>query len=144
MEVRSVSEHSTAGDSGDRSGDPVLITEAAPSYDDELADRKRKYFITMSFRFPCLILAGVFYQTWWLAVAILLLSVPLPWIAVLIANDRPPRKAEEVNKYRRQHRAIEATPEPALDPTHQVIDVSAPASGATEEEAASGRRTDAD
>ncbi|MCR3718434.1 Protein of unknown function (DUF3099) [Prauserella flava] len=115
----------------DRPGDPVLITEAAPSYDDELAARKRKYVLTMGMRFPCLVLAGVFYQTWWLALALLVLSIPLPWIAVLIANDRPPRKSEEVNRYHRQHRALEATP-------HQVIDVAGAAGAAGPGTAAPG------
>lgn len=95
--------------------DPVLITGAAPSADDELAARKRRYIITMGLRFPCLILAGVFYHTWWLALLLVVASVPLPWIAVLAANDRPPRKAEKVNRYqreaeqleRREHRVIE-------------------------------------
>ncbi|PXY30588.1 hypothetical protein BA062_18730 [Prauserella flavalba] len=108
MEVRPVNEH-------DRHSDPVLITAAAPSYDDELAARKRKYILTMGLRFPCLILAGVFYHTWWLALALLVLSVPLPWIAVLIANDRPPRKAEEVSRYRREAKQLEAR-------EHRVID----------------------
>lgn len=87
---------------------PVLITEAALSYDDQHAARKRKYAIMMGARFPCLILAGVFYQTWWLALTFILLSVPLPWMAVLIANDRPPKKKEEVNRYEREATAIEA------------------------------------
>jgi hypothetical protein len=52
----------------------------------------------MSARIPCLAMAGVFYQTWWLALAFVALSVPLPWMAVLIANDRAPRKAEHVNR----------------------------------------------
>lgn len=95
---------------------PVLITAAARSYDDEFAARKRKYLIMMSLRFPCLILAGVFYQTWWLALGFILLSVPLPWVAVLIANDRPPRKAEDVNRYERPARALEAR-------EHRVIDL---------------------
>jgi hypothetical protein len=94
---------------------PVLITAAAQSFDDEHAARKHKYLIMMALRFPCLVLAGVFYQTWWLALGFVLLSVPLPWVAVLIANDRPPRKAEEVNRYQREARAIEAT-------EHKVID----------------------
>ncbi|MFC4001006.1 DUF3099 domain-containing protein [Prauserella oleivorans] len=108
VEVRPVDEH-------DRRVDPVLITAAAPSYDDELAARKRKYVITMGLRFPCLILAGVFYHTWWLALTFLVLSVPLPWIAVLIANDRPPRKAEKVNRYQREARELEAR-------EHRIID----------------------
>lgn len=52
----------------------------------------------MSARIPCLILAGVFYHIWWLGLAFVVLSVPLPWMAVLIANDRAPRKAEHVSR----------------------------------------------
>lgn len=92
----------------DKHDAPVLITEAAPSQDDEQSARIRKYTVMMTMRLPCLILAGIFYHTWWLALGFILLSVPLPWIAVLIANDRPPLKAERVNRYRREARAIEA------------------------------------
>jgi len=94
---------------------PVLITEAEPSYDDQQAARKRKYVIMMGLRFPCLILAGIFYETWWLSLAFIVLSVPLPWMAVLIANDRPPRKAEDVNRYEREARAIESKDHPVID-----------------------------
>ncbi len=106
---------SRSGENGAVHGDPVLITAAAPSYDDQHAARKRKYAIMMGLRFPCLILAGIFYQTWWLALAFMALSIPLPWIAVLIANDRPPRKSEKVNRYERPARALEAR-------EHRVID----------------------
>ena len=106
--------HRSPGNSG-YEADPVLITEAAPSFEEEHAARKRKYMLTMGLRFPCLILAGIFYHTWWLALLFVVLSIPLPWIAVLRANDRPPRKAEPVNRYRREGRAIEPT-------EHRVID----------------------
>ncbi|AIJ24892.1 DUF3099 domain-containing protein [Amycolatopsis methanolica] len=86
---------------------PVLITEAAPSYEDEHAARKRKYMLMMGMRFPCLVLAGIFYHTWWLALLFIVISIPLPWVAVLIANDRPPRKSEKVNRYQRNAKAIE-------------------------------------
>jgi uncharacterized membrane protein len=92
--------------SPDRNDTPVLITEAAPSYEQQHAARRRKYAIMMSLRFPCLILAALFAQTWWLALFFIVLSVPLPWMAVLIANDRPPRKAEKANRYEVERRAI--------------------------------------
>lgn len=95
--------------------DPVLITEAEQSYEEQYAERKRKYIIMMSLRFPCLVLAGVFHNTWWLALALIVLSIPLPWIAVLIANERPKRKAETVSRYEREAKAIEAS-------EHRVID----------------------
>ena len=86
---------------------PVLITAAEPSYAEQYAGRRRKYAILMSARIPCLVMAGICYQIWWLARAFLLLSVPLPWMAVLIANDRSPRKAEEINRFQRDPRVRE-------------------------------------
>jgi hypothetical protein len=86
---------------------PVLITEAAPSFEEQHAARKRKYITMMMLRFPCILLALIFSHTWWLALGFLVLSIPLPWAAVLIANDRPPKKAERVSRYR--HRQGEPT-----------------------------------
>jgi hypothetical protein len=96
---------------------PVLITEAAPSSDDQLAARKRKYIIMMGLRIPCLILAGIFVQTWWLAAFFVLLSIPLPWVAVLIANDRPAKRAEDVHHFRRQRhvRELENREHPVIE-----------------------------
>lgn len=99
----------------ERDDTPVLITEAAPSYEDEYAARKRKYLTMMALRLPCLILAGIFHQTWWLALAFVVLSIPLPWIAVLVANDRPPRKTEQVNRYVQTPMAIERKDHPVID-----------------------------
>ncbi|WP_370961599.1 DUF3099 domain-containing protein [Amycolatopsis sp. cg9] len=73
---------------------PVLITSAAPSADDQLARRRRKYVVMMGCRIPCLVLAGLTAHVWWLALAFLAISVPLPWAAVLIANDVPARRKE--------------------------------------------------
>nr|WP_221316236.1 DUF3099 domain-containing protein [Saccharopolyspora gloriosae] len=85
-----------------------MITEAQPSYDDQQAERRRKYAIMMSLRIPCLIAGAACYQIWWLALIIVAISIPLPWMAVLIANDRPPRKTEQVNRYQHSDRALES------------------------------------
>ena len=56
----------------------------------------------MSFRIPALLLAAVAYGMWHnglLSLAIVAVSIPLPWIAVLIANDRPPRRADEPRRF---------------------------------------------
>lgn len=82
--------------------DTVLITEAQASYDAQHAARVRKYSILMAFRIPALVLAAIVYSLtmiWWLPLLIVAASIPLPWMAVLIANDRPPRRGEEVNRY---------------------------------------------
>ena len=98
-----------------RATDPVLITDAARSYEEELAIRKRRYKIMMGMRIPLMVLAAVFYQIPWLAVSLLVLSIPLPWIAVLIANDRLPIKAESVNRYRADRRQLEQREHPVIE-----------------------------
>ncbi|WP_407940117.1 DUF3099 domain-containing protein [Nakamurella leprariae] len=72
--------------------EPVVITQAEPSYQEQLRSRRRRYLLMMSCRVPCLIGAALLYQTPWLALLVLAISIPLPWCAVLIANDRAPRK----------------------------------------------------
>lgn len=99
-----------------RSSDPpVLITDAAMSYEEELAIRKRRYTITMAMRLPLMFAGALCYQTPWLALTLLVLSVPLPWIAVVIANDRLVTKAEKVNRYRPDRRQLEAREHPIID-----------------------------
>lgn len=75
-----------------RRAEPAVITQAEPSYDEQLAARRKRYLLTMSMRFPLLILATVFYHHLWLSIPLLLISIPLPWMAVLLANDRPARQ----------------------------------------------------
>ena len=95
--------------------DPVLITDAARSYDEELRIRKHRYKIMMGMRIPLMVVAAFCYQIPWLAVTLLVLSIPLPWIAVLVANDRLPRKSEQVNRYQSERPQIEQR-------EHRVID----------------------
>src|SRR3954468_10280284 len=86
----------------DDEGRPVLITRAAQPYEEQHRQRVRKYLTIMSFRVPALLLAALAYGVWHnglISLAILVASIPLPWIAVLIANDRPPRRAEEPRRY---------------------------------------------
>ena len=78
---------------------PVLITDAVTSYADQLAARKRRYAILMGTRLLLMVLAALTYSlSVWVAVALLALSIPLPWMAVLIANDAPPRRAEDAHR----------------------------------------------
>lgn len=108
-----------------RHDQPVLITGAAVSPAEELAARRRRYSLIMSLRIPCLVAAGVLAIAfgWTVAAAVLVVaSVPLPWVAVLIANDRPARKAEPVARYRGDH--VLETPAPA--PVEQRVVIDAP------------------
>ena len=91
----------------DDDGRPVLITRAEPAYEVQHRERVRKYLTLMFWRVPALILAAVAYGIWengLVSLAILVASIPLPWMAVLIANDRPPRRAEEPRRYENRRR----------------------------------------
>jgi Protein of unknown function (DUF3099) len=86
----------------DDDGRPILITAAAPAYEVQHRQRVRKYLAIMSFRIPALILAAAAYGLWHnglISLAIIAVSIPLPWMAVLIANDRPPRRADEPRRF---------------------------------------------
>ena len=84
----------------DRS-EPLLITEAEPSQADQHAARKRRYSITMAIRGTSLVVAALTAQySLWLMAVFAVLGTVLPWIAVVMANDRPPRKQLNVNRYR--------------------------------------------
>jgi Flp pilus assembly protein TadB len=106
---------STMSDPQQRASEPVLITDAELSYEEALKVRKQRYKLTMGMRIPLMVLAAVFYQTPWVAVTLLVLSIPLPWIAVLMANDRLPRKVEDPNRYKTDRRAIEPKEHPVID-----------------------------
>lgn len=72
---------------------PVVITDAAQSQHDQLRSRQVRYLTMMSVRAVCLILAAVLVSNRvpllgvWLTLCVLGM-VLLPWLAVLVANDR--------------------------------------------------------
>jgi hypothetical protein len=117
--------------------DPVLITEAAPSYDEEFAARKKRYSLIMACRIPCLILAGVFgigFNLPIVAVIFIVLSVPLPWVAVLIANDRLPQKAGKVSRYKKERSGLEPVSDRRILEAAEILDARDPRGGARETE----------
>lgn len=135
--------------SGNKSGDkfddfddkarPVLITAAAPSYHDEHRARVRKYLTLMALRVPALILAALAYGAWHnglISLLIVAASVPLPWMAVLIANDRPPRRADEPRRFddaRTRTPLFPTAERPALEPRRDPAPHQDPAPGPEED-----------
>ena len=104
----------------DDDGRPVLITAAEPSYEEQHRARVRKYMTLMAFRIPALILAALAYGAWHnglISLAIVAVSIPLPWMAVLIANDRPPRRPDEPRRFDARRRAplFPSAERPALE-----------------------------
>jgi hypothetical protein len=79
---------------------PVLITDAARSQRDQIRSREIRYVTMMGLRAACLILGAILISVRppLLPVWLILCAagmVFLPWAAVLIANDRPPRSKAE-------------------------------------------------
>jgi hypothetical protein len=76
---------------------PVLITDARPSPRDELRFREIRYAIMMAIRAVALVIAAVLVSAhapllWlWLPVCGIGMVV-VPWLAVIWANDRLPKK----------------------------------------------------
>lgn len=74
--------------------EPVLITEAEPSLAEQHRARKKRYAITMGVRTVALILAGSLYHVipLWAVLILAVLGTVLPGFAVVMANDRMPKK----------------------------------------------------
>jgi hypothetical protein len=79
---------------------PVLITDAARSQNDQFRSRQIRYVTMMGMRAACLIIGAILISAkppllpLWLILCAAGM-VFLPWAAVLIANDRPPRSKAE-------------------------------------------------
>jgi hypothetical protein len=72
---------------------PILITEAPVNADDEFDRRRKRYLLMMTLRALCIIgAASTFTLSGWLAAGFVAAAAVLPWAAVLIANDRPPKQ----------------------------------------------------
>jgi Flp pilus assembly protein TadB len=78
-----------------RADQPALITTAPESGDEEYDRRRKRYAIMMALRALFVLGAAVSYHTSVaLALGFAIGGVVLPWCAVLLANDRPPKKRE--------------------------------------------------
>ncbi|MFG1604208.1 DUF3099 domain-containing protein [Actinoplanes sp. NPDC049265] len=105
---------------------PTVITDAARSQGDQLRSREIRYVSMMALRAACLITGAVLISVrppllpLWLILCAAGMVI-LPWMAVLIANDRPAKtKAERAaSRHQVDQRMIE--PERAEQPP-RVID----------------------
>jgi hypothetical protein len=91
---------------------PTLITTAERSQEQQLRSREVRYVLMMGLRIGCLILAGVLVTLkvpllgLWVSLCVAGM-VLLPWLAVILANDGPPKPEHRLAN--RLHRA-EPTP----------------------------------
>ncbi|HEV7754845.1 MAG TPA: DUF3099 domain-containing protein [Mycobacteriales bacterium] len=101
----------------------AVITEAEESIPDQLRRRERRYALMMGLRALCLVAAVLVsasnlpLRMLWVSLCIVGMVV-LPWMAVLVANDRLPKKSSQFRSHLPGH------PETAraLPPGNPVID----------------------
>ncbi|MBO4206668.1 DUF3099 domain-containing protein [Micromonospora echinofusca] len=110
--------------------EPILITDAPRSQQDQLHSRQVRYVVMMSIRAVCVIAGAVLViveaPLLWLWLPLCGVGmILLPWLAVLIANDRPPKEEHRlVNRFRRREPAEPVTPAlTAEERPHRIIDV---------------------
>ncbi|SDR97456.1 Protein of unknown function [Corynebacterium timonense] len=68
-----------------------LITDATRTPEQNLRSRERVYMILQMLRLPFILLAIVaawYLDNWWLAGILFVVSIPLPWVAVMIGNGK--------------------------------------------------------
>ena len=81
----------------------ALITDAKQSPEQNRQSRERQYAILQGLRIPFILasIAAAFYEMWVLASILFIVSVPLPWIAVVLGNAvGEPRDTRTKNMYK--------------------------------------------
>jgi hypothetical protein len=114
-----------------RTDQPILITEAPVNNDDEFDRRRKRYLVMMTIRAACIVgAATTFRLSGWLAAAFVVAALVLPWSAVLIANDRPPKQELRFRRFvpdRNRSKELlppEPDPEPEPEPARpRIIDL---------------------
>jgi hypothetical protein len=108
-----------------RRNQPVLITDADEDPEKEIRRREIRYVSMMLLRAVCLIGGAIIVvqkpPLWGLWASLCVAGmVLLPWFAVILANDRPPRKRQPVPPPGRT--ASPTQPGLPAAPDHRVID----------------------
>jgi hypothetical protein len=82
---------------------PSLITDAPRNPEDDLRRRQIRYVVMMLIRTACLVIGGILIsvQAPWLPFWLSLCAagmVILPWLAVILANDGPPKEKHRMQR----------------------------------------------
>ncbi len=105
---------------------PVLITSAARSQDEQLRSRERRYVAMMLIRAVCVVVFAILVGTrppllWLWLVLTGVAAVVIPWLAVILANDGPPKDKHRLG-HNRQHTEQPQQSLPAQPAPHKTID----------------------
>ena len=116
-----------------------LITDAELAPHQRRLKRERLYLILQVIRVPLLLLAmavWALWGMWWLAAIIFLVSIPLPGVAVVLANEKAGKRDERQRSvykpaagrahtyqlHQNRNRELEPPPPPELEPGPAIID----------------------
>jgi hypothetical protein len=91
-----------------RTDQPTLITSAPEDPDAEYEHRRRRYALMMAIRAAAVIAAALTYKvSVIMAVLFLVAGAVIPWCAVILANDGPPkRRADSPERMANTERAL--------------------------------------
>lgn len=84
-------EASRTGTKRHRRANRALITDATYSPEQNRRSRESQYLLLQGIRLPFIalsMLAAFVWSNWWLAAVFFLVSIPLPWISVMVANGQ--------------------------------------------------------
>lgn len=106
---------------------PVLITNASRSQAEQLRSRERRYVAMMLIRAVCVIVFAVLVGTrppllWLWLVLTGVAAVVIPWLAVILANDGPPKDKHRLAAHHRQKTEEPQQSLPAQPAPHKTID----------------------
>jgi predicted tellurium resistance membrane protein TerC len=107
---------------------PPVITDADYSQDDQLLSREIRYAIMMGIRAACLVVAAILVSVHapllklWLPLLLIGMLV-LPWFAVVLANDRPPKAKYRLATKLHRNRREEPASQPSITAVeHKIVD----------------------
>lgn len=87
-----------------RRANRALITDATFSPEQNRRSRESRYLLLQGIRLPFIalsMLAAFAWHNWWLAAVFFVISIPLPWISVMVANGQGEvRDARSKNVYK--------------------------------------------
>ena len=87
-----------------RRANRALITDATYSPEQNRRSRESQYLLLQGIRLPFIalsMLAAFWGHNWWLAAVFFIVSIPLPWISVMVANGQGEvRDARSKNVYK--------------------------------------------
>lgn len=113
---------------------PALITDAQHSQEDQLRTRQVRYIAMMSIRVVCLIAAAILVSVeapllWlWLILCAAGMTV-IPWVAVVLANDRLPKDRHRWRRHRPGHGSRVLPDSPPLPERGQIVGSDGPGPG---------------